>query len=142
MCNITLSFYKKCLASLVIIFILVTLAYGKNAQSEAENLFNKGTVFFFGYGDHEIDKQQACKHFLDAVELGYLKATYNLGNCYRTGNIGRVDLELAEYWYKVALEQGIESAAVSLGVLLLESGDPKAFNHGASLMEQSGTDPN
>lgn len=81
--------------------------------------------------------EEAMRLLKPLVELNSAYALLTLGWIYETGATGTCDKDAARLLYERAAEQGSASASLSLGWLLLESGEEKharaAFEAGARL---------
>lgn len=71
-----------------------------------EVIFNRGAVYYFGYGGQPKDTKKACRYFQRAADLGYTRAMYNLGICYLYGTGGRIDPMRAYYWFSENYKRG------------------------------------
>jgi hypothetical protein len=98
-------------------------AFAQDEQTKSsEELFNRGAAIYHGYSA-EADRSTGCGYFAEAAARNHAKAIFNLGNCYRDGDLGTVDLDRAEELYVQAAGMGVADAFVSLGVLQLNSAD-------------------
>lgn len=76
------------------------------SNERPEAIFNRGAVYYFGYGGQPKDTKKACRYFQRAADLGYARAMYNLGICYLYGTGGRLDAKRAFYWFSENYKSG------------------------------------
>lgn len=83
----------------------VAVCAESTSDNSAESIYNHGAALFFGYGG-EVDRSAGCLMFEKAAQLDYPRAVFNLGNCYRSGDLGPRDMSRAEAQYVKAASLG------------------------------------
>jgi len=69
----------------------------------------------------EVDEQRACDLYLEAARRGSAKAQYVVATMYRFAQYGLAkDMAAAVHWYLKAADQGMPTAQLALGKLLME----------------------
>jgi TPR repeat protein len=91
-----------------------------SGYAKAQN--NLGYLYFIGAVSGEPDFAEAIKWFTKASEQGNAGSQNNLGICLESGQGIRLSEQKAEYFYKLAADQGHPSAQASLGYLYLKRG--------------------
>ncbi len=116
---------RRWLASIAFVVSIATFA-GQPAEEpaglDAQALFDRGTVYWFGYGPYGKDFERACALFEQSANLGNVSAQYNLGNCYRTGQGKPADLRMALRLYEKAAASGDLSARLAAANIYLFDG--------------------
>jgi TPR repeat protein len=101
-------------------------------------IYNLGTVYYFGMGKTEIDVTKGCDLFEESAQMGYGLAQFNIGNCYSKGEGRQKDINKAIYWYKKAVVNNVMAAKMNLGFLYLyDTSDQKQHAEGVSLLLQA-----
>ena len=77
-----------------------------------DSAYNVGINYYTGKGEKNIEK--AIKYYKLASDRNEGKASYNLGIIYEDKNSKYYDLKLSEFYFKKALEQGIDQARKKL----------------------------
>jgi TPR repeat protein len=70
-------------------------------------------------------RREALEMLRKAASAGLPEAEETLGNCYRFGRLVRPDAAVAEYWYRKSALHGLETAMISLSVLLYQTKSDK-----------------
>lgn len=82
--------------------------------SEIEKVYAKfviGAYYYFGLGNIEQDYKKAFEIIKECADEGHLAAIYDLGaNFYFNGTGTDVNYELADYYLKIAKENGLKRA--------------------------------
>jgi class 3 adenylate cyclase len=68
----------------------------------------------------KVDLAKAAELLLQAAELGFAPAQYNLGKAYRDGSGVEVDQERAAHWFERAAKQGLAKAQRHIGTRYAE----------------------
>lgn len=78
---------------------------------DVEKLYAKfviGAYHYFGLGDIETNHDEAFRIIKGCAEEGYIAAIYDLGNNFYFNGIGtKVNIEEADKWLKIAVENGL-----------------------------------
>jgi len=82
--------------------------------SDTERIYAKfiiGAYYYFGLGNIEKDYNKAFEIIKECADKGHIAAIYDLGaNFYYNGNGTEVNYELADYYLKIAKENGLKRA--------------------------------
>lgn len=65
------------------------------------------------------EKPNTCKIHLQLANDGIAKSQVLVGNCYRTGRLGDINLDESEYWYEKAAESGNPDGMLALASLYI-----------------------
>jgi TPR repeat protein len=95
----------------------------KQNQAGAQN--NIGDFYETGRGGVTQDFVQAAEWYLKAAEKGVSAAQNSLGQFYRDGQGVPKNLREAENWFRLAADQGHESAKKNLSALLAGGAAPQ-----------------
>lgn len=77
-------------------------------NSDSQNVI--GNYYYYGWGNIEQNYQIAVDWYRKAAKQENSVAQYNLGNMYYNGKGVNRDYSTAKYWYKLAADQGYQSA--------------------------------
>ncbi|MGO2301751.1 tetratricopeptide repeat protein [Psychrobacter sp. AOP7-D1-15] len=88
--------------------------YQLGIADEPARAYNGLSLVYIDQGEYE----QAYEYVVQAADLEYTEAQYNLGYYYDSGTFVEKDDEKAKYWYEKAAKQGHFSAQKNLEILL------------------------
>ena len=89
---------------------------GENVSEKAQEIFEKGTAYYYGDGATK-DHATAAKLYIKAAELGHPRAQCNAGHMYEYGTGVPKDYGKAKKWYLEAARQGHAIAQYNLSSL-------------------------
>lgn len=94
------------------------LLFGIGLQAHAndsEILFNKGTVYWNGYGKYETDHKKACDYFQKSVDQGGFPVAYdNLAECFLLGKGREKNIDKALSLFQKSADLGIERSKIRI----------------------------
>ncbi|MBE0405863.1 tetratricopeptide repeat protein [Psychrobacter sp. AOP22-C1-22] len=90
--------------------------YQLGIADEPARAYNGLSLVYIDQGKYE----QAYEYVVQAADLEYTEAQYNLGYYYDSGTFVEQDNEKAKYWYEKAAEKGWAAAKRNLALLLEE----------------------
>ncbi len=117
------------------------LADAETGNAEAQ--FKAGMCYHIGTYGATQDLRKAAKWYALASEQGHVKATFYLGNLYRTGSGVAQSYERAAECYRKAAGKGDDNAKVHLG-MLCENGQgvPKSRERAEALYREAAANGN
>lgn len=93
-----------------------SLLLGTEKEAKARAKYDLGLLYSEGTERFPQDKKTAAKLFLEAAELGHIKAHFSLGACYYNGDGVQQDKVEAVKWFRKAAELGDAESQYTLGM--------------------------